>query len=319
MYCPGSVAGCRTPESASAPDSRGNLLLTSAICNSMETEGLKPCTAALSSAGSSVKSCNMREDRTSVYTATCCPGCNCLSRYFNISIRAWAWSWTGVFSASSSRIAGALEGMRYSGRLVMTFGGRFARRLLNARAICAGCSNETIATFCALPSSSSVKSCAPRPVITFPSLSVTTASARTRRTETRIAGEGTPGFCSCVQPAGPRTKVSPANEIAATSMRMLCHPAFEHFISHLTRSLPLQDDNASFAVESPLAIRNSNDCRRPRRSRGLFFRPLALFPPFIILYFDAHPYIIPWNGNSRERAGSYVWEEECKLFWASQF
>src|SRR6266850_1935662 len=136
MYCPGSVAGCRTPESASAPDSRGNLLLTSAICNSMETEGLKPCTAALSSAGSSVKSCNMRKDRTSVYTATCCPGCNCLSRYFNISIRAWAWSWTGVFSASSSRIARAPDGIRYSGRLVMTFGGRFARRLLSARHLC---------------------------------------------------------------------------------------------------------------------------------------------------------------------------------------
>src|SRR6266481_5181525 len=302
MYSAGSViVGCRTPESGFAPDSCGTLLLISAICNSIETEGLKPCTAALSSAGSSVKSCNRRKDRTSVYTATCCPGCNCLSRYFNIAIRAWDWSWTGVFSASSSRIAGAPDGMWYSGRLVVTFGGRFARWLLNARAICAGCSNKTIVTFCGLPFSSTVKSCAPSPVTTFPSLSVTTASARTRRTETRIAGEGTPGFCSCVQPAGPRPKVSPANEIAATSMRILWHQAFEHFIPHLTRSLPLQEDNASFAVESPLAIRNSNDCRRPRRSRGLSFRPLALSPRFTILYFDAHSYIIPWKAIHADR------------------
>src|SRR5712664_362121 len=54
-------------------------------------------------------------------------------------------------------------------------------------------------------------------------------------------------------------------------------------------------------------------------AEGFFFRPLALFPPFIILYFDAHPYIIRWKGNSRARAGRYVWEGECKLFWASQF
>jgi len=32
-------------------------------------------------------------------------------------------------------------------------------------------------------------------------------------------------------------------------MRMLCHHALEHFISHLTRSLSLQEDNASFAVK----------------------------------------------------------------------
>src|SRR5712664_1085621 len=148
-----------------------------------------------------------------------------------------------------------------------------ARWPRNARASSADCSNETIVTFCGLPSSSTVKSCAPRPVTNFPALSITMASTRTNRTDTRTAGAGTPEFCSCAQPAELRANVTPANEIVATSTRILCHHDFEHFILHLTRSLPPQGDNASFAVESPLAIQNSNDCRKPRRVREPFFPP----------------------------------------------
>jgi hypothetical protein len=74
-------------------------------------------------------------------------------------------------------------------------------------------------------------------------------------------------------------------------MRMLCHLAFEHFISHLTRSLSLQEDNASFAVKVLWRSRIrmiAEDASKPRA----LFRSLALLPRFIILYFDAHPHII---------------------------
>src|SRR5260370_33818517 len=102
----------------------------------------------------------------------------------------------------------------------------------------------------------------------------------TSRTEARIAGEGTSSFCTFAQPAETRANVSPANEIVATNARLFCYHDLECFISHLTTSLPLQEDNSSAAVESPLAIENSNDCRRPRRNRVPFFSLVRSIPFF---------------------------------------
>src|SRR5258708_4679484 len=92
----------------------------------------------------------------------------------------------GVFSASSNTTTGAPGGMRYSGRLVVTFGGKLPRRALNARASSAGCSKETAVTFFGFSSSSTGKNFAAKTPTNFSSFSLPPTSARAHRTLTRI-------------------------------------------------------------------------------------------------------------------------------------
>jgi len=164
-----------------------------------------------------------------------------------------------------------------------------------------------------------VKSWRAQPVH-FPSLSVTLRRQGQGPLEKRESLARYSRFLLFASNPGPRTKVSPANEIAATSMRdALATMLLSTSSPHLTRISSSAGRHASFAVESPLAIRNSNDCRSRVEAEGFFFRPLALFPPFIILLLDAHPYIYSVERRPSERAGSYIWEEECKLFWGVAF